>query len=93
LECLCKHGLDLEEIRDIISNKIKDKLFSLKVIEMAEKYNKPDILLLFMEEDDFYINRVILALKNTNNESYLTTLMLSDNDKLVKSINRIIGDK
>lgn len=93
LESLCNHGMKLDDIQHIISSRIKDKLFSLKVIEMAEKYNNPDILLLFMEEDDCYINRVILALKKTNNESYLTTLMLSENDTLVKSINRIINKK
>jgi hypothetical protein len=91
LESLCKHGLELEEIRDVIERQLHDKLFSLKVIEIAEKKNNPDILLLFMEEDDCYINRVVLALKKTNNESYLTTLMLSENQDLVKSINRIVN--
>lgn len=89
LECLCKHGLNLNDIRDIIKKKIKDKLFSLKVIEMAEKQDNPDILLLFMEEEDGYINRVILALKNTGHEDYLTTLMLSNNEMLIKSVDRI----
>ena len=93
LESLCKHGLNLDDIKDVLIKKMKDKLFSLKAIEIAEKTNNPDILLLYMEEDDFYINRVILALKKTNNESYLTTLMLSDNEKLVKSVNRIVDSK
>lgn len=89
LECLCRHGYDINDARDIIASRLKDRIFSNKVIEIAEKINNPDILLLFMEEKDAYINRVILALKNTGNDSYLTTLMLSENETLVKAVNRI----
>lgn len=89
LECLCRHGLKLDEITDVITNKIKDRMFSLKVIEMAELQDNPNILLMFMDEENYYINRVILALKKTNHEDYLTTLMLSDNEKIVQAINRI----
>lgn len=89
LECLCNHGMKLDEVSDIIQNKIHNKMFSLKVIEMAEKENNPNVLLLFMDEELGYINRVILALKKTHNESYMTTLMLSENESLVKSVNRI----
>lgn len=89
LECLCKHGLNINDIQDILKERMKDKLFSIKAIEIAEKQNNPDILLLFMEEEYGYINRVILALKNTNHEDYLTTLMLSNNEKLVQAVNRI----
>lgn len=93
LECLCNRGMKLNEIYDILQRKIKDKLFSFKAIDMAEKENNPDILLLYMEEEDFYINRVILALKRTGNESYLTTLMLSDNENLVQTINKMTNKK
>lgn len=89
LECLCRHGYDINNARDVIASRLKDRIFSNKVIEIAEKINNPDILLLFMEEKDAYINRVILALKNTGNDAYLTTLMLSENETLVKAINRI----
>lgn len=93
LECLCSKGFDLEEAREILQKRLQDRFFSLKAIEIAEKLNNPSILLIYTEEDDLYINRVILALKNTKNESYLTTLMLSDNDTLVKSVNRIVDKK
>lgn len=89
LECLCKKGFDLNDAVDIIKGRIKDRLFSLKVIELAGKYNKPDILLLFMEEEYGYINNVILTLKRTGNESYLTTLMLSQDEDLVKTIDKL----
>jgi hypothetical protein len=89
LECLCSHGFKLSEIEDIIKRKIDNALFSLKVIEMAEKQNNPDVLLILMEEQYPYINRIILALKKMHREDYLTTLMLSNNELLVKSVNRI----
>ena len=89
LECLCKHGLNLSEIEDVIKKKINDTLFSLKVIEIAEKQENPDVLLILMEEQYPYINRIILALKRMHHEDYLTTLMLSNNELLVKSVNKI----
>lgn len=93
LDCLCSHGFNLNDARDIIAGRIKDKIFSNKVIEIAERQNNPDILLLFMEESDGYLNRVILALKKTGNDSYLTTLMLSENETLARAVNRIAGGK
>lgn len=93
LECLCKHGMKLDDIIDIIQRRMKDNMFSLKVIELAEKEDNPNLLLLFMDEENHYINRVILALKNTKHEDYLTTLMLSDNEKLVNAVNRITNKK
>lgn len=93
LDCLCSKGLKLDDIYDILQKRIKDRLFSLKAIDIAEKENNPNVLLLYMEEEDYYINRIILALKKTNNESYLTTLMLSDNEKLVQTINKITNNK
>jgi len=89
LECLCKHGLNINDIKNVLKRQLKNRLFSLKAIEIAEKQDNPDVLLMFMEEEDGYINRVILALKNTKHEDYMTTLMLSNNDNLVKSVNRI----
>lgn len=89
LECLCKHGLNINDIKNILKRQLKNRLFSLKAIEIAEKQDNPDVLLMFMEEEDGYINRVILALKNTKHEDYMTTLMLSNNNNLVKSVNRI----
>ena len=89
LECLCRHGYSLDEARDVIASRLKDRIFSNRVIDIAERMNNPGILLLFTEEEDAYVNRVIVALKNTGNESYLTTLMLSNNDSLVKALCRI----
>ena len=89
LECLCAHGYDLNDAIDVIQSRIDDKIFSSKVIELAEKYDKPDILLLFMDEEKGYVNRVLIALKKTHHEDYMTTLMLSENESLVKSVDRI----
>ena len=89
LECLCAHGYNLEDATEVILQRIDDKMFSSKVIELAEKYDKPDILIHFMDEDKGYVNRVIIALKNTHHEDYMTTLMLSENESLVKSVDRI----
>lgn len=89
LECLCKHGFDLNEAVDVIKERIKNRFFSNKVIELAGKMNLPDILLLFMNEEDGYINKVILTLKKTNNESYLTTLMFAKDEDIVKTINKL----
>ena len=85
--------MKLDDIIDIIQRRMKDNMFSLKVIELAEKEDNPNLLLLFMDEENHYINRVILALKNTKHEDYLTTLMLSDNEKLVNAVNRITNKK
>ena len=89
LDCLCRHGYDLAEATGVISSRLGDRMFSSKVIEIAERENRPDVLLMFMEEKDAYINRVIIALKKTGNESYLTTLMLSENEDLVRAIDRM----
>lgn len=92
LECLCAHGYNLEESMELVHSRIDDKIFSSKVIELAEKYDKPEILLVYMDENKGYINRVIIALKKTHHEDYLTTLLLSENDALVKSVDRITRD-
>lgn len=89
LECLCAHGYNLEDAMDILRSRIDDRIFSSKAIELAEKHDKPDVLLLYMDEEKGYVNRVIIALKKTHHEDYLTTLMLSENDSLVKSVDRI----
>lgn len=92
LECLCAHGYNLDDAMDVIQSRIDDRVFSNKVIDLAEKYDKPDILLHFMDEEKKYLNRVIIALKNTHHEDYLTTLMLSENESLVRSIDRMTKD-
>ena len=89
LECMCAHGYSLEDATDILLERIDDRIFSSKVIELAEKYDKPDVLIHFMDEEKGYVNRVIIALKNIHHEDYLTTLMLSENESLVKSVDRI----
>ena len=90
LECLVRHGMKLDEVSELIESRKDDRIFSYKVIELAEKLNDPDTLLIFVEEDSAYLNRVILALKATGNESYLTSLMLSDNETLAKAVNRMV---
>lgn len=89
LECLCAHGYNLEDAMDVITSRVDDKVFSNKVIELAEKYDKPDVLLNFMDEGKGYVNKVILALKKMHHEEYMTTLMMSDNEMLVKSVNKL----
>ena len=89
LECMCAHGYNLEDATEIMLERIDDRIFSSKVIELAEKYDKPDVLIHFMDEEKGYVNRVIIALKNIHHEDYLTTLMLSENESLVKSVDRI----
>jgi len=89
LECLCSHGYPLEDATDVIMERIDDRIFSSKVIELAERHDKPEVLLYFMDEDKGYVNRVIIALKKIHHEDYLTTLMLSDNESLVKSVDRM----
>ena len=42
-----------------------------------------------MPKPPIYVNRVIIALKKTHHEDYMTTLMLSENEALVNSVNRI----
>ena len=93
LECLCAHGYDLNDSLELIRSRVNDRIFSNKVIELAEKYDKPDVLLEFVDENNGYRNRVILALKKTHHESYLTTLLLSEKDEIANSVNRIISRK
>lgn len=91
LECLVSHGMKLGDITDLIEARKDDRIFSHMVIDLATKLNDPDTLLIFVDEDSAYLNKVILALKGTGNESYLTSLMLSDNQNLAMAVNRIIG--
>ena len=92
LECLCSHGYNMDDGYDLFHSRIEDKVFSGKVIDLAEKYNKPEILLIYMDENHTYINRIIIALKKTHHEDYLTTLLLSDNDAIVKAVDKITRD-
>lgn len=89
LECLCMHGMDLNDFNDVIESRINDRIFSLKVIEIAEKKNNPDSLMRFVEAGSVYLNRVIIALKKTGNDSYLVPLMVSGDSGLESVVNRI----
>ena len=89
LDCLCAHGYNLDDSTDVIQSRIDDRIFASKVIDLAERHDKPEILLLFMDEEKGYVNRVLIALKKTHHEDYMTTLMLSENESLVKSVDRI----
>lgn len=92
LECLCSHGMNIFEVNNVLEQRIDDKIFSTKAIEIAEKQNSPETLILYMDEEKGYVNRVIIALKKTHNEAYMTTLMMSDNDNLVRAVNKMTND-
>ena len=89
MEALCMHGINIEEFTEDIKNNLHRSLFSFKVIDIAEKQDKPDVLLLFLEENSKYMNRAILALKRKKHDNYLTILLLSNNPSLTKAIARI----
>ena len=84
-----EHGAGGTAIGKKLSEELGIPVYERKVIELAEKYDKPDVLIHFMDEEKGYVNRVIIALKNIHHEDYLTTLMLSENESLVKSVDRI----
>ena len=89
LEALVRHGYRLSDCEDVLRDRVRDRIFSNTAIDLAGEMNKPDTLLIYMDEDLGYLNKVIVTLKKTRNESYLTTLMLSENDALVNAVNRI----
>lgn len=84
LRCLCSKGKNLADYRQLLVDRIMDKMFSSKAIAIAEDFNQPQVLVVYMDESLCYVNRVILALKRTHNESYLTPFMFSENEKLAK---------
>lgn len=89
LRCLCSKGKKLSDYKQILCDRIKDKLFSSKAIALAEELNDPASLVMYMDEDLFYVNRIIIALKRTHNESYLTPFMFSENETLAKAVIKI----
>jgi len=89
LRCLCSKGKKLADYRDLLAERIMDKVFSSKAISIAEDFNEPSVLVVYMDENLFYVNRVILALKRTHNESYLTPFMFSENEELAKAAMKI----
>ena len=89
IECLCTHGWDIDEILPEIPANFHRHLWCDKVIEMAEKQDKPDLLLHFLEEESVYLNKAILALKRKGHENYLTTLLLSNNPSITRAIMRM----
>lgn len=89
IEGLCMHGWDIDEILPEIPANFNRHLWCDKVIEMAEKQDKPDLLLHFLEEESICLNKAILALKRKGHENYLTTLLLSNNPFITKAIMRM----
>ena len=89
LECLCAHGSRIGDFPELICRRFEGRIFSSRVIEIAERQNCPEILCLFLEEGSGYVSRAVLALKKTGNEGYLTPLLFSSDDTLVKSVMRI----
>lgn len=93
LECLCSHGMSLDDFSDIIESRINDRIFTLKVIDIAERNNNPDVLARFLEIGSIYMNRALLAIKRTGNDSYLVPLMVSGNLDMESVANRITESK
>lgn len=90
LECLCAHGYSLDENSEVFQKRVDDKWFSLKVIDLAEKYDKPRVLVHYMDEEKGYVNRVIVALKRMHRETYMMSFLMSTNIDLAKSVHRIV---
>lgn len=89
LEILCNSGIKVSEFSKYVQENENNRQWCYKFIELAEKQNDPESLLFFIEENGFYLNRAILALKRNKQEAYLTTLMLSENENLAKAVMRI----
>ena len=89
LRCLCSKGKNLIDYRELLTDRLEDKVFSSKVISIAEDFNQPQVLVVYMDEKLCYVNRVILALKRTHNENYLTPFMFSENEELAKAAMKI----
>ena len=89
LRCLCLRGKQLSDYRQVLQDRIQDKVFSSKVIALAEDLNDPNSLILYMDEQLYYVNRVIIALKRTHNESFLTPFMFSENETLARAVMKI----
>jgi len=89
MECLCRHGMDIAEFKDYVSENFNNPYWCNKAIDIAENQDDPDFILTFLEESSIYMNRAILALKRNNHETYLTALLLSDDDNLVKTVMRM----
>ncbi len=92
LECLCAHGARIGDFHELICRRFADRIFGNRVIEIAERQRDPDTLSLFLEENSGYMNRAIIALKKTGNETYLTSLMFSNDDSFVKAVRRIASN-
>jgi hypothetical protein len=86
---LCNKGVSVKEFNYLIEDNKQDSFWSLKMIELAEKQKCPDTLLFYLDEDGKYINRAILSLKRIKQESYLTSLLLSDNP-IAKTVSKIV---
>lgn len=89
MECLCRHGVDIVDFKDYVKENFDKPYWCNKAIEIAENQDDPDFILMFLEESSIYMNRAILALKRNNHETYLTALLLSDDDNLVKTVMRM----
>lgn len=93
LEITCTAGTPVSEFNDIIEVNLNRNKWCHKFIDIAEKQNDPESLLFFINENEIYLNRVILALKRMKQETYLTTLLISDNENLSNSVMRIINNE
>lgn len=86
---LCAKGISIKEFHNLIEENKEDSFWSLKIIDIAEKQKSPETLLFYLDENGKFINRAILSLKRIKQESYLTTLLLSDTP-LAKTISKIV---
>ena len=86
---LCAKGVSIKEFHNLIEENKEDSFWSLKIIDIAEKQKSPETLLFYLDENGKFINRAILSLKRIKQESYLTTLLLSDSS-IAKTISKIV---
>ena len=88
LKVLCRYGHSLDEYVDIIF-KENDMLWVDTIINIAVEQKNIDILLKLLDEKSNHLNKIIMAFKKLGREDYLTTLMFSTNDELVKVITKM----
>ena len=91
LSCLCHHGMSLKEVSEILDFRKRDRVFSNRAIDLAERERNPGILVKYIDdENDNYVNRVVLALKKIGEESYLTNLLFSESDITSNGVYKIL---
>jgi len=88
LKILCHFGFSISEFDSIVLS--QSSSFIKTFIECAEKEENEDSLLLFIEEDNKYLQQAIAVLKRMGKEELLASLFFSDNVEFSNCIKRII---